>query len=72
MNYSQIVSNEAPVLFDYFVQKLAPLVSVLPAKYMNLNSSRDEGHGFDLVNVYLPIAYESELVVRLSILYFSQ
>jgi hypothetical protein len=66
------VATQAPLLVDYFIRKLAPLISVLTPAAVNsslnvLSTIRapasSEGPGWDVSTVFLPLALKSELVV---------
>ena len=75
LRFPQFIVRQAPILFDYFVAKLAPLVSILAPDPGALSSLRNfrgsfpaglERAGTDIVTVFLPMAFDSDLVVRVS------
>lgn len=63
----QMIADQAPLLIDYFVRKLSPLISVLsPRKNAGAfqPASVSLVGGSDIASVFVPMASQSKLMVR--------
>jgi hypothetical protein len=63
----QMIADQAPLLVDYFVRKLSPLISVLsPRKNAGAFQPASAAlvGGSDIASVFVPMASQSKLMVR--------